>query len=1003
MFFTMPVCFLNPEQRASYGRYITEPSSEELARYFYLDDSDYQRIMSKRGEHNCLGFALQLTSLRYLGRFLDDCTEVPPKVMSLLAQRLGISDVNCLFFYNDQRQKRRHIEEICQHYGYYEFTEPFIGLRFTRWIYTHCWSGTDRPSVLFDRATTWLLAHKVILPGASILERFIATLRDRVEKRLWKCLCSQFTEQQKIKLEGLLLVPEGSRRSWFDQLRASPTRNSGPSLVSALDRLEKIRDYGIGLPFVRSVPQSRIASLSRFASRAKVTAISRLPKFRRLATLAAFMQTLEASALDHALDILNNLLNEIFGKAFKAGQKDRLRSIRDLDAAAMTLADACKILMDTSLPDTEVRAAIFAKFPQQKLAKTIESAYALIRPPDDVFYSELETSYRRIRWFFPMVLKHIHFLASHTGKAIVEALNYLSTNHRKRQFDETVPLEVVNKIWLQYVFSGPDKKIVDPRAYTFCVLDQLRVALKRRDVFVHPSWRYADPRSGLLSGSEWETARQTVASTLGYSLDPKPALDQLAIELDQTYRIVADRLPANSALRFEGERGKEELLLSPLEKNEEPESLAILCKKIAIRMPQVDLTEILLEITARTGLADAFTHVSERTARAIDLDISLCAVMLAEACNTGIEPLVCADFVALRRDRLLWVGQNYLRDDTLIEANAKLVAMQNSLKLAHAWGGGEVASADGLRFTVPVKTIHAGANPKYFGMGKGVTYYNLVSDQFTGLHAITVPGTLRDSLVLLSVLLEQETELQPTQIMTDTGAYSDVVFGLFRLLGYRFSPRLADIGGTRFWRIDPNADYGALNIVARQKINMELIAKHWDDLLRLAGSLKLGRISPTSIMRALHVSDRPTRLAQALAEFGRIDKTLHTLNYINDEGKRRAILVQLNRGESRHNLARNVFHGRRGELRQRYREGQEDQLGTLGLVVNMIILWNTIYMDAILNQLKQEGHNVLDVDVARLSPLIHDHINMLGRYSFAVSESIARGELRPLRNPNYDA
>lgn len=168
-------------------------------------------------------------------------------------------------------------------------------------------------------------------------------MRDRVEERLWKCLCKQFTEEQQIKLEGLLLVPEGSRRSWFDQLRSSPTRNSGPSLVCAIERLEKIRDYGIGLPLVSSAPQSRIAALARFASRAKVTAISRLPKFRRLATLAAFMQTLEASALDDALDILNNLLNEIFGKAFKEGQKARLRSIRDLDSAAMTLADACKM------------------------------------------------------------------------------------------------------------------------------------------------------------------------------------------------------------------------------------------------------------------------------------------------------------------------------------------------------------------------------------------------------------------------------------------------------------------------------------------------------------------------------------------------------------------------------------------------------------------------------------------------------------------------------------
>lgn len=68
-----------------------------------------------------------------------------------------------------------------------------------------------------------------------------------------------------------------------------------------------------------------------------------------------------------------------------------------------------------------------------------------------------------------------------------------------------------------------------------------------------------------------------------------------------------------------------------------------------------------------------------------------------------------------------------------------------------------------------------------------------------------MPGTLRDSLVLLAVVLEQQTELQPTQIMTDTGAYSDVVFGLFRLLGFRFCPRLADVGGRRFWRTRPDA------------------------------------------------------------------------------------------------------------------------------------------------------------------------------------------------------
>jgi TnpA family transposase len=189
--------------------------------------------------------------------------------------------------------------------------------------------------------------------------------------------------------------------------------------------------------------------------------------------------------------------------------------------------------------------------------------------------------------------------------------------------------------------------------------------------------------------------------------------------------------------------------------------------------------------------------------------------------------LIRTDNPALRRDRLSWVSQNYIRDDTLSAANAILVGAQSQLELAQVWGGGEVASADGMRFVVPVRTVHAGPNPKYFGTGRGVTWYNLISDQFSGLNAITVPGTLRDSLVLLAVVLEQQTELQPTQIMTDTGAYSDVVFGLFRLLGYHFSPRLADVGGTRFWRTRPDADYGKLNGLARQSVKLDLIAEHW--------------------------------------------------------------------------------------------------------------------------------------------------------------------------------
>ena len=145
-----------------------------------------------------------------------------------------------------------------------------------------------------------------------------------------------------------------------------------------------------------------------------------------------------------------------------------------------------------------------------------------------------------------------------------------------------------------------------------------------------------------------------------------------------------------------------------------------------------------------------------------------------------------------------------------------------------------------------------------------------------------IEGEAQGAELLLALLLEQETELEPMEFMTDTAAYSDAVFGLFWLLGYQFSPRLADLGDARLWRIDRKADYGPFNSLSKGTINLALIRENWPDVIRLAGSLKLGHLKAAGIMRTLQVRDKPTSLARALSEIGRIAKTIHILHYIDD-------------------------------------------------------------------------------------------------------------------------
>lgn len=995
----MPVEFLTEDQQRRYGRYTEEPSPLQLARYFHFDDLDQQLIARRRTDHTRLGFAVQLGTVRFLGTFLPNPTDVPANVVVYIANQLGLEDPACLHHYHSRDTHWDHTTEIQQVYGYCDFHDPRESFRLVRWLYSRLWLSAERPSVVFDLATARLVERKVLLPGVTTLERLVARVRDRSSARLWHLLARLPDAEQQANLDSLLNVPEGQRSTMLDQLRQAPDRVSGPALVSALHRLEEIRALGVSDLSLDHLPLNRLRALARYGAAARAQAIARMAPERRTATLLAFAHAFERTAMDDAIDLFDQLVTDIVRGAHKEGEKERLRTLQDLDAAALQLWDALKILLDENVEATAIRPQTFAQVSRERLLAAGTEVETLTRPPDDNYYDELVERYKSVRRFLPTLLRTVSFEGTQAGQPMLKALDFLSRiEHQRRPNMQQAPLDVVPSAWRRLV-KPPREAEVDRRAYTLCSMECLQDSLRRRDVFVSRSERWSNPRIKLLQGAQWEVIRPQVCRALNRHESPEPELQALAEQLDSAYQRTAENFPTNSAVRIEPVKGRDTITLTGLDKLDEPPSLLKLRAEVLARLPRVDLPEVLLEIHARTGFAHEFTHLSEGEARVEDLPLSICAVLLAEACNIGLEPVVHSDISALTRGRLGWVQQNYLRADTLIRANANLVDTQSTIVLANEWGGGEVASADGMRFVVPIRTLNAGPNRKYYGAHRGVTYYNFSSDQFTGFHGIVIPGTLRDSMFILDGLLEQQTRLRPVEVMSDTAGVSDIVFGLFWLLGYQFSPRLADVGEARFWRMDPTADYGVLNGIARHRVNTKLISRNWDDLLRIAGSLHQGTVSASELMRSILRSKRPSTLARAIAALGRIPKTLYMLAYIDDENYRRRILTQLNRGESRHGVARAVFHGQRGELRQRYRQGQEDQLGALGLVVNAIVLWNTIYMEAALNQMRVEGWTIDSADVARLSPLIFKHLNFQGRYSFALPDVVTRGGLRPLRSP----
>jgi TnpA family transposase len=573
----------------------------------------------------------------------------------------------------------------------------------------------------------------------------------------------------------------------------------------------------------------------------------------------------------------------------------------------------------------------------------------------------------------------------------VEQLRRLNTERRRVLPDET-SLDFVPARWRPYVNDNQDP--TGRRHYfELCVLWELRGALRAGDVWLEGSRRYADSETYLIPRQTWPGLRAEVSREVQAPVDGADRLRDHEKELDGLLDRVEVLLAKGGDVRMEGDA----LVVPPVEAEEKPESAAELERLVDERLPLVELSELLIEVDGWTRFGDDFEHAGGTEPRSRELRSHLYAAVLAQACNLG--PVRMARISDLTYQKLAWCTNWYVRDETLKAATTRLVNFQYRQPLSRFWGTGTLSSSDGQRFPVSGKIRMAAALPRYFGYGKGVTFYTWTADQFSQYGTKVIPATVRDATYVLDEILDNETELPILEHTTDTAGYTEIVFALFDLLGLQFSPRIRDLGDQRLFRLDRQKRHPHLAPLLRGRINRDRILCNWDDLLRVAGSLERGWVTASLLIGKLQSYPRKNRLTRALQEYGRLVKTVFILRYLESEDYRRRILGQLNKGEALHGLREFLLFANKGTLRRKQEEELQNQAGCLNLVTNAVVTWNTVYMAAVIERLRAEGRTVNEEDIARLSPARYEHINPYGKYRFEVQEGLSRTRLRPLRPP----
>lgn len=238
---------------------------------------------------------------------------------------------------------------------------------------------------------------------------------------------------------------------------------------------------------------------------------------------------------------------------------------------------------------------------------------------------------------------------------------------------------------------------------------------------------------------------------------------------------------------------------------------------------------------------------------------------------------------------------------------------------------------------------------------------------------------LREATYVLDGLLHNNTVLRPKEHFVDTHGYTEQLFGLCHLLGYSLMLRLT-VSKQTLYTLDRTKRYGRLDEVFQGAVDLALLREQWDQLVRVAASLR-NRTAPAHVVLQRLASSTPSdRLAKALTALGRALKSLYLLRYIHDIALWGRMQLQLNRGERRHQLARRLFFANQGAFQIGDYEEIMNKATCLSLLSNAVVVWNTVQMTRIIDQLRAGGEVVTDAELARLSPLAFAHVIPNGTY-----------------------
>ena len=974
---------LTQEEREELTTIPRNISDEDLLTFCAFDEEDILNIRyNHKGISNMIGYAVQLFHLRYLGWSYTKNSNIPAKVIDFIAKQIDPETLHKWHpgTYNHKATIFDHFHEICSSYGYRQLNIADEEMAY-RIIESNADVVENRKHII-NEIILYLRKKLIVLPKISTIEKWVQEVCNKKERIINKLVYSKLSPKQCESIENAISCTGNSKDIFnLHQLRSVPGEISPDTMCQIINRIEYIDSLGLNVDLSSISQNKRKLITKRIASR-KLSSIREGNKEKVFSEVVIYIHETRKMLQDLLVEANDMLLKNYLNKWIKKENKvivDSWKEVVSNQSDLLRIAEALSFAWHN-------KKSCYKEFEKRNLS--MEYVDDIIRQGRSLISVEDNTDLinRQSKQIHLYALRFMNILKLSTEdesiKHLLKAIDCLKAND-----SENYPVEHLDKRWRGYVIQNG---VINKRYYEMGTMISLKKAIKNNQITIEGSEKYLSFERDLIDKESFNEAIDIYDVLTAYKTFEE-YLEDRKKKLNDHLTFLAESINNLNDLWLEGG----DLHISPLGPDVPEDAVRLSRRIFKETVPEARLEEILLEVDKWTGFTRHFVHKNLKcqSYRKYEKD-KILATIMALGTNVGLTKM-SQSMKKYTYDQLYTISRNCIDDEIMGNAQSDIIGLLRSLWVSEYWGNGKTSSSDGRGMRSMVSAFNAEPNPRH-GIDKGCTIYRFVCDKYY-VYFTKVINTARESQHVIDGVLQHEqlTGTPITEHYTDTGGYSDAIFALAHFLGFAFAPRIKNIADRNLYIFKDSIIAENIKDLNCKFVRTDWIRDYYDEIKRIAYSIKKGHVSGELVMRKLY--NKSSHLRRAVVEMGKIEKTIFLLQYYTSKETRRRIQIGLNKGEANNNLAKAVQFGKEGKFTSKDREKQQISASALSLIMDAICLWNAVYMQRSVEYFESTGEKINRSLLKHVSPQNYEHITFLGKYDFSDSLSLGKDEYRKLK------